>query len=541
MTALWERGCALLGLVAAIAPELSFSEEECGRLHRVRKSALAQQQEPLDDQTWSDLLVGPYFALLSERSSIFARQVLYQRLRDGVPAEQRAGSLQGIKALMADASRLPVLLAHFSALRRCEMDLASLLFDDTRKLHLPAWTRWVWLLPLAMVVGLLVLAVASTPFVQIVTAVLTAGVLLVVFGLHMHLDDRILLWESEMKSLVAMLATTVMLAKSGEAAAMPLQVHQRNASQVAKKLSRYRITFDPIVAQAMHYLDWFTLGQVRHYVRQVGWLLHFRSILQTVFLDCANLEADIAIARHLSSRVFCWTESSDGKGMLLHDATHPLLANAAPMTIKSDGRGIFLTGQNGVGKSTLLRTIGINAITARAFGFCFAAQAVMAEFSIHASMQNEDSLFEGKSLYVSELRRARELLEKPDGRPTLYLIDEIFRGTNYLESVAAAASLLDRLAGQGIVLVSSHNAVLASILGDKYLPKYVWRDEETGQLSVCDGVLAKTNGLTLLTEHGFSEQFQDSARKVHDWLSRYLAQPTGSVEMVDCAKPDGGA
>src|SRR5205823_13548483 len=131
------------------------------------------------------------------------------------------------------------------------------------------------------------------------------------------------------------------------------------------------------------------------------------------------------------------------RALVLEAGVHPLVDEADALSIALDGKGAFLSGQNGVGKSTFLRMLGLNLVAARAFGFCYAARASLPALPVAASMQNEASLLGGQSLYVAELARARALLAASAGRPMICLVDEIFRGTNHEESVSAAAAVLD--------------------------------------------------------------------------------------------------
>ncbi|MEJ7807369.1 MAG: DNA mismatch repair protein MutS, partial [Telluria sp.] len=171
-----------------------------------------------------------------------------------------------------------------------------------------------------------------------------------------------------------------------------------------------------------------------------------------------------------------------------------------------------------------------NLIAARAFGFCYAKSAAVPFTPVYASMQSEDSLFGGESLYMAELRRAKELLAAADGpHPGVCIIDEIFRGTNHLESVSAAASVLDVLAAKGVVLVSSHNLVLAPLLAHRFDPMCVVRNG-AGVLTLGPGVLAHANGIALLSERGLGSTVEAKAGRVFDWLSAHLAQP------ADCSR-----
>jgi DNA mismatch repair ATPase MutS len=143
-------------------------------------------------------------------------------------------------------------------------------------------------------------------------------------------------------------------------------------------------------------------------------------------------------------------------------------------------------------------------------------------------MQNEDSLLDGHSLYIAELARARELLAASGERPVICLVDEIFRGTNHEESVAAAAAVLDELAERALVVVSSHNLVLGPLLAHRLAPWRIVRDE-AGGLRLEPGVLGQTNGVALLAQRGFGPEIRRKAERVAAWLAR---QRHGEVEPV---------
>ena len=163
---------------------------------------------------------------------------------------------------------------------------------------------------------------------------------------------------------------------------------------------------------------------------------------------------------------------------------------------------------------------------ARAFGFGYADAAVTPSLPVYSSMQNEDALEGGESLYIAELRRARELLALAGRAPALFIIDEIFRGTNHLESISAAAAVLHSLSASGRVIVSSHNLVLAPLLADALAPWCVGRVD--GRLRLAPGVLKETNGIALLATRGFDPGISAQASRVHAWLSDYMAHP------IDC-------
>lgn len=477
-----------------------FPESDVAQLHRLCSDPGGAA---IDDATWKDLLLGDYCAQLSQQVSIFGQQALYQRLRAGHGAQHRAQ----VQALMEHPARLEQLHATCKSLRHADKEIATLLYEDVAP-QVPWWAGHTWLLTLMLLAS--IAAVALSP-----AAWLGAGlVLFVLMRTQMRYHDRLTRWEQSMASLQMLLRVECLL--DGE--------HARSASKINRSLTRSPAEkFTPGLGS---YLDWFMLKNVSHYFRGVGVVRDNLTLLRACFIRLSNLEADIALARHLLGiPVHAWAGRGDAATIAMQDAVHPLLPHAQPLSIGLQGKGAFISGQNGVGKSTLLRTVGINLVAARAFGFCYARSATLPDLPVYASMQSEDSMLGGESLYMAELRRAQELLAAADGpHPGICIIDEIFRGTNHLESVSAAASVLDVLAAKALVIVSSHNLVLASLLSHRLAPLCVARGAG-GALTLSSGVLAHTNGIALLAQRGFGDQVEERAGKVFDWLSAYLAHP----------------
>lgn len=528
---LWQGVLQWLGIARADEDNIQFDESDCARLF-----ALQSPQSPtaLDEQSWSDLMVKAYFDRVTEGVSIFGKQILYQWLRTGQGEDARAECVKRVKWLIESAEIRAKLQATFAGLRAYDVEIADLAAGKGAGVRVPAWWSWLRGAPAAMLVSGLLAGLSPIQPVAEAGLIVALSLMSLLFILHMTYVETIRFWDRRMESVVNLLRTAVRLAGQQGPEFEPFRKLRDPASRLAGKLTRMALRIEALDA-AREYLDWFWLGKIRHYFRQIDELAKRRDVLHQSYLLCGELEANCALARHwLSCDRICWAEALSGEEIELQDAVHPLLSDPKPLSLRSAGKGIFLSGQNGVGKSTLLRSVGINAIAARTFGFCYASRARLPAMLIQSSIQAADSLLQGESLYISELRRARELLEKGDSDwRTFYLIDEIFRGTNYLESVAAAASLLNRLADQGTVIATSHNLVLGALLANKYVSLHVAVDETSGVLDMRPGVLVETNGLSLLKSHGFGAGIEADASRVFDWLSRYLVQPSRAAEVLE--------
>jgi DNA mismatch repair ATPase MutS len=349
-------------------------------------------------------------------------------------------------------------------------------------------------------------------------------------ALQIRYHRRIELWKNTLDSLNALLAGSHTLAALDNPLVAPFVEARADAARLHKRIARSLLV--RMIPGGEAYLNWFAAYNIGRYWKTIRTVYGAREFLRACYLRSAALEADVSLARHLRSQPhWCWAERSGPRTLVLHGGVHPLMDAPSPLSMQLEGQGAFISGQNASGKSTFLRMAGLNLVAARAFGFCYAQEARLPALPVRASMQNEDSLLGGESLYMSELRRARELLDASGEPAGICLIDEVFRGTNHLESVSAAAAVLDSLCERDLVLVSTHNQVLARILAGKL---EAFRIDTTGGRPVLEaGVLRDPNGIALLATQGFGARIEGRAAEVARWLSAQLAQPDS--QELSCA------
>lgn len=458
-----------------------------------------------DEQTWQDLLLSPYLAEVGAGASVFGRQMLYRRLRRGAAAAPS----DRVRALLVDSGARERLGIQLAPLRKASAEVAESLFapaspEASPLPPVPRWSAWLWLVPVAF------LACAVASFFWLSALVPAVALSLVLMAIQIAFHSRMQQWTSIAEAL------QLQLYAHSQQADMP---GAAQAAQLRGKLARNVFSTAPGVSE---YADWVMLANLKHYFATRRLVREQAAFLRESYALVAGLDADLALARHLSAQgQWCWAEEGWEQEIHLQAVRHPMLAEAQAMDLALDGKSAFISGQNGIGKSTLLRTVGLNLLVARAFGFCYAEAARVPNLPVYASMQNEDALDGGESLYQSELRRAHELLAlAKEPQRAVFIIDEIFRGTNHLESVSAAAAVLEQLAGRGIVLVSSHNVVLAQLLEQCCVPLLV--QKRADRLVLTPGVLAETNGLTLLAQSGFDASIEQRARDVYKRLTGRL-------------------
>jgi hypothetical protein len=151
------------------------------------------------------------------------------------------------------------------------------------------------------------------------------------------------------------------------------------------------------------------------------------------------------------------------------DLGHPLIPAARmvrnDVALRAPIQLLVVSGSNMSGKSTLLRTVGINAVLAFAGAPVRARALRLTPLRIGATLRIQDSLQEGRSRFFAEITRIREIADAAIG-PTavLFLLDEIFHGTNSHDRLVGAAGVLRSLVDRGALgLITTHDLALTAI------------------------------------------------------------------------------
>ncbi len=194
---------------------------------------------------------------------------------------------------------------------------------------------------------------------------------------------------------------------------------------------------------------------------------------------------------------------------------HPLLPASVcvrnSVSIDAPTRVLLVSGSNMSGKSTLLRSVGVNVVLAMAGAPVRAARLRLSPLQIGASIRINDSLQEGSSRFYAEITRLRQIVDCARGNPPLlFLLDELLQGTNSKDRRIGGEGIVRALVARGSIgLVSTHDLALTDISGplDGHLRNVHFQDElangrMTFDYTLRDGVVTKSNGLELMRSIG---------------------------------------
>jgi hypothetical protein len=194
---------------------------------------------------------------------------------------------------------------------------------------------------------------------------------------------------------------------------------------------------------------------------------------------------------------------------------HPLIPTTRvvrnSVNIAGKTRILLVSGSNMSGKSTLLRTVGINTVLAMAGAPVRARALRLTELQIGASIRINDSLHEGSSRFYAEITRLRQLFDMVAGsRPLLFLLDELLQGTNSRDRRSGAEGIVRALAARGAIgLISTHDLALTETSGlpEGALVNVHFQDElQNGRMlfdfKLRDGVVTRSNAMELMRSIG---------------------------------------
>jgi hypothetical protein len=194
---------------------------------------------------------------------------------------------------------------------------------------------------------------------------------------------------------------------------------------------------------------------------------------------------------------------------------HPLIAEREVVRndVRLDGtrRVLVISGSNMSGKSTLLRTVGVNAVLALAGGPVRATELALSPLTIGATLAIHDSLRAGVSRFYAEITRLKQLVELTRGpAPLLFLCDELLHGTNSHDRKIGAEAIVRNLVEHGAIgLVTTHDLALAHVAealapaaANVHFADHLENGAMVFDYRMRPGVVEKSNALALMRAVG---------------------------------------
>jgi ABC-type lipoprotein export system ATPase subunit len=206
-------------------------------------------------------------------------------------------------------------------------------------------------------------------------------------------------------------------------------------------------------------------------IRFEAWKQKYAGHAESWFISLGEFESLLSFS-HLPNVIneTCKPTLVGNKIVEAKNLGHPLITNEKRVSndVACKDHIFIISGSNMSGKTTFMRTIGVNLILARAGSFVCAKEMNCSQLELMTSMRIADNLSEGISTFYAELKRVKGIIAKARKEPQMmFLIDEIFRGTNSVDRLVGAKTVLEKLDELGVIgIITTHDLELCDISND---------------------------------------------------------------------------
>lgn len=269
----------------------------------------------------------------------------------------------------------------------------------------------------------------------------------------------------------------------------------------------------------LDYIKMFLHLDIIYFYKMLNALKTNTGAVEELYLSLGKIESYVSISYYRASlKKYCIPNYSEC--LEINELYHPLIDEPVVNSIQTT-RGVLLTGSNASGKSTFLKSVAINALFAQTIHTCTATSYSGSFYSIFSSMSLRDDLSGNDSYFMVEIKAMKRILDYRDKHPDkkiLCFVDEVLRGTNTVERIAASTQILKYLSMQGcICFAATHDGELTFLLENDYDNYHFEENIIDGDVIfnylLCTGRATTRNAIKLLNVMGFPDTLINEADK----------------------------
>ncbi len=492
------------------------------------KASTSESSHLLSDKVCNDLDFEEFFMFLDRTNSKVGQQYLYHHLRtineENEISEQEEELIQKIDE---DEQFRMLLEKQLSKLNQTESFYIAKLFQD-KPIEAPRWHSFIPFLSALSLISVISL-LFSTAMVFVVPVLIIINM-----GIHYRNKNNLNHYISSLPELVKL-----------QAVARSLSGHDSDFFK-DKKLEKSIAAIDKV---KKHFFLFQMENKVQGDITNLSWglleiikiilvlepILFFKALnrikwnqKQISFLYNAVGRLDmlysISSLRHGTQEYCLPSFYNPEDGIKAQGIYHPLIENCVRNDINTVGKSILLTGSNMSGKTTFIRTVSVNVITAMALNTCFAKAIQLPKMRLMSAIRISDDLMNEKSYYFEEVSTIKEMITCSEQNYVhLFLLDEIFKGTNTIERISAGKAVLSYLAGHNnLVFVSTHDIELADLLKDEYdlyhFSEIISNDKVDFDYKLKEGKLKTRNAIRILDINQYPKTIIQEAKMLAEKL-----------------------
>ncbi|MEY4635901.1 MAG: hypothetical protein RJA55_1699 [Acidobacteriota bacterium] len=534
------RHAALLGRLRAEWGAPGERIRDMAAIEAYYRACMASDVEgALDDRTWDDLNLADVFTVLDRTESGIGQQALYARLR-GAPDTARLQLFEALVTRLSDDA--PTREGIQLALRRLRAPAAYHLW----RLSEPGLLRGAPRPGLFILAAIGVIAlILVTPFLPPALLFLL-GVVLINLVARDRLAPRLGAIAEPFRLVPRLLRAAAALNALHHGpvpsltSALEIDTDRllrigylaKWSGRISGERSRNIVALLVDAINMLLWLDVIALLQGAAELQTKG-----RELLRVIDA-VGELDAALSIASYRAGTPGWTRPAFQPASAVLRGLRHPLLSDAVPNSITLvPPTGAIITGSNMSGKSTFLRTVGVNVVLAQTVHTCLASHYDGPLFTVRSCIGRSDDPQSGRSYYVVEVDAVLAIVRAAQSaRPHLMLFDELFRGTNAVERLSAGEAVLrtllarppDRPPAPHVVLAATHDDELVDLLAGTYVPYHFTDTVDAGGMRFSHrlepGKATPRNAIALLEGRGAPAELVAQARARVAVLDRQRSQ-----------------
>ena len=485
------------------------NHEHLVNLHEILKS----ENVNVNDETWHDLTMDQVFSCLDQSVSAVGEEYFYLTLH----------RLQKDTEILAKRNELAEELAGEEKSRPYRSVLSGIgkhkKYTVYRFINIMLNAKKRDNLPHILMLLSFILSFISMFIVPSIGIMLCLVIACVNSVTYFSAKSRIAGYDYSIDVIVKWLAAVGRL-KEGEGRILNERVGRiKELSSGFAKIKRVSWLFAPqsvvgsIIDTIIDYLKFITHIDLIVFNYMVGFLANKKEELRMLYEETGELELGIIISgiraydmpSSVPKRVF------EGRYIHAKEMFHPLVKNPVCNDVELDNNSL-ITGSNASGKSTFLKMVTLNCLLAETINTVFAKDYEASYFDIRTSFDISDDILAGDSFYIAEIKRLKKIIDfSEDNEGTLICIDEILKGTNTTERIAASSEILRYLSkSRSLVLAATHDVELTEILAGEY-DNYYFTENPDNEENIFDYRLYRGknytgNAIRILSMYGFPEE-----------------------------------
>ena len=460
----------------------------------------------VDDITWNDLNMGKIFENLNYTFTSVGEEILFYRLKKA--HERHLINEELIERITRDGiyrSKLSLILSNLGKLTFANSSQYIFGKPDYKV------NKVYFILSLIPIIGVITMFVS----LQLGISMVLISMLVNIFIYYSNQSKN----EVEFKSLFYCLQVISSSRKIAKLNHDHEFIKQTTKLKKATFISFFLIQDDDsgsnlvlqlfTLVKSIFLIDYF----IFNYIIKV--LSNNRELYEMAWRQLGNIDCCYSIALWRKTLPFyCLPKYKSNSPLVIQDAYHPLLDK--PVGNNFDfHKNILLTGSNASGKSTFIKTIAINIVLSQALNTSTSKEIILKRGLVYSSMAMSDDIEKGQSYFISEinaLKRIFDVRETSKDNFIYLFIDEVFKGTNTIERIAAAESVLNFLSDykQTRIMAATHDLELTEKLTAKYdnyhFREQIINDEITFDYLIKDGPSKTKNAIELLGIKKFPEK-----------------------------------